>query len=721
MQRLDEHRVSRALRVAALVFSTIAGGFTSAPLAARPLAAGAEPVEGQEGDAKDGGAEDVMASVDYELVLRSERVAPTGSSTPVLTINGGIPGPTLRFREGQVARIRVVNALEHEETSIHWHGLLVPNDQDGVPYLTTPPIPPGGSRVYAFPLRQSGTYWYHSHSGLQEQQGVYGAIVIEPLEPAHVSSDRDATVVLSDWTDESPDEVMRTLMRADDWYGQEKGTNQTLLGAWRAGAWGEYWRRERARLPAMDISDVAYDAFLANGERTHRIDAEPGERVRLRFVNAGASTYFYLTSGGGPLRVVAADGIDVEPVDVPRLLMAIAETYDVIVEVPATGAVALRAVAQDGSGAAEVVVGRGEPVRPDDPPPPDLYRMSDTITGAVDAARRAVDREAYDVPRPPAPYNLLRALESTEPPADLPVREIEMRLTGDMTTYRWGFDDMTFAEQQLVGVRAGELVRMVFVNDTMMHHPIHLHGHFFRIVTPNGERSPLKHTVDVAPMARRVIEFIADEPGDWLMHCHLLYHMDAGMTRVVSYDAHDPEHTFEVEPALYGQVHTIFDGTLMTHMSMGMLESMWRDERFGLRWDVQLEDHDGENGHAAERDREVDLYWGHVFDENLRSIAGYRFGTGEGGEDRAFAGVGYRLPYLVWSTTTLDSEGDLRVALAKDLPLTRFTELGLGVRYDTFSDVEGHVDLSWRLTKHLFVVGGWHSDHGFGLGVGLRL
>jgi len=661
--------------------------------------------------------------VEYHLTIDERDASPTGSRTPALTVNGGVPGPVLRFTEGDLARITVTNALSDEDTSIHWHGLLVPPPMDGVPYLTTPPIEPGASFVYEIPLRQSGTYWYHSHSGLQEQRGVYGALVIEPREGPLHEVDLDRAVVLSDWTDESPEEVMRTLMRASEWYGREKGTNQTLLGAWRSGSWGRYWRRERARMPAMDVSDVAYDAFLANGEEVHRIDAEPGARVRLRFVNAGASTYFYLTSGAGPLRIVAADGIDVEPVEVPRLLMAIAETYDAIVEVPADGAVAIRAVAQDGSGAAEIVVGRGPVVaRPEDPPPPDLYRMDDSVTGAVDAARAKVVPEAYAVPRPPAPYNLLRATESTALPGDAPVRELEMRLTGDMATYRWGFDGKTFAEEQLVGIREGEVVRIVFVNDTMMHHPIHLHGHFFRVVTPNGERSPLKHTVDVAPMARRVIEFVADEPGDWLMHCHILYHMDAGMTRVVSYSAHEPDHAFAVDPALYGQVHTFLDASLQTHMTMGSLRSMWRRETFGVRWDVQLDDHgDGGHGHGGhdEREREVDLFWSHLFDANLRSIAGYRFADGDGTEDRAFAGLRYRLPFLVQSETTVDDEGDLRVGLVKELPLTRFVDLELRAEYDTLTDFESEVGLSYTLTKELSAVVGWHSDHGFGVGIGL--
>jgi FtsP/CotA-like multicopper oxidase with cupredoxin domain len=237
-----------------------------------------------------------------------------------LTINGQVPGPVLRFREGERARITVENFLD-EPTSFHWHGLLLPNAMDGVAPLTGPYVPAGGSLTYEFPLRQAGTYWYHSHAGLQEQAGLYGAIVVEPREPEAEPPDQDLVLVLSDWIDERPHEVMRTLMRGSDWYSAEKGTLPSILGAWRAeaerpGSWQAYWARERSRLPPMDISDVAYDAFLINGQRRGTQAAGPGQRLRLRLINAGASTYFYVHSSAGPLSVVAADGSALEPIRV---------------------------------------------------------------------------------------------------------------------------------------------------------------------------------------------------------------------------------------------------------------------------------------------------------------------------------------------------------------------------------------------------------------------
>ena len=240
--------------------------------------------------------------VEYDLTVAEQSWSPGDGIKPVraLTLNGGIPGPTLRFREGDTARIRVHNGLRNEETSIHWHGLLVPNLQDGVPYVSTPPIQAGTTRTFEFPLKQSGTYWYHSHTGLQEQRGVYGSIVIEPKGGEPAKADRDHVVVLSDWTRENPNEVMRTLMRGSDWYALRKGSMQSVTGALKAGALGDFWDRERSRMPAMDVSDVAYDAFLASGRKSIALPGKPGEKVRLRFINAGTATYFYLQSATGP-------------------------------------------------------------------------------------------------------------------------------------------------------------------------------------------------------------------------------------------------------------------------------------------------------------------------------------------------------------------------------------------------------------------------------------
>jgi len=627
-----------------------------------------------------------------------------------------ISAPTLRFKQGDTAFIRVHNRLKNEETSIHWHGLLLPNEMDGVPYLTTPPIPAGGHHDFAFPLKHAGTYWYHSHTGLQEQRGVYGAIVVEPNREEPVVADRDYVVVLSDWTDENPKSVMKSLMRGDEFYAIRKGNAQSILGAWQVGALKDYFQRERSRMAPMDVSDVAYDAFLANGKERLLLPARSGERIRLRFVNAGASTYFYLTSVTGDMTIVAADGPSVEPVDVPRLLIGMAETYDVIVTMPErSGRFEVRATAQDGSGYASVMLGEEGPDIPaSDPPLPDLYRMDHMLEAAMSSMEMDEGHESMDMPaseRPSAPYHLLRSNVPTVLPANAPRREITLRLTGDMSRYIWSFNDKTLAEDPVIHVSKGEVLSIKLVNNTMMHHPLHLHGHFFRVINGQGDFSPLKHTIDVPPMGRRTIEFEANDVGDWFFHCHLLYHMDAGMARVVSYRELGKDHVPSLDPKLINPAFAMVSGSVQTHMSMGSARIMKGRYDAYAGWDVGYHDHD---------EYEVDLGLRRYIDPNRSVFGGYRLTNEHGAKDRAFVGLYYRLPYLVDSTLSVDSEGDARAALGKEFMLTDRLAWDTGVQYDTHSDWEWETGLSYRLNKPFSLVGSYHSEHGAGLGLGFQ-
>jgi FtsP/CotA-like multicopper oxidase with cupredoxin domain len=306
-----------------------------------------------------------------------EKVNITGKSVTGMTINGGIPGPTLRFTEGDTAVMHVTNSM-HVPTSIHWHGLLVPPDMDGVPFISFPPIKPGTTFTYRFPIRQTGTYWYHSHSGLQEQRGVFGAIVILPKEKRH-GADKDHVVVLSDWTDQNPKEILRNLRRGSEFFGVRKKTAQSVLGAAKTGKLSEYFQREAMRMPAMDLADVAYDSFLVNGKPEEHLAAKPGATVRLRVIDGSASTFFHLSYAGGPMTIVGADGQPVEPVKMMKpILIGVAETYDVLVKVPANGAYEFRATAHDGSGHTSLWIGSGERKPASDLPKPFVY---DTMMG----------------------------------------------------------------------------------------------------------------------------------------------------------------------------------------------------------------------------------------------------------------------------------------------------------------------------------------------------
>ncbi len=295
----------------------------------------------------------------YNLTISEKMVSFSGKEKMGMAVNNSISGPILTFTEGDTAEINVTNNMD-VETSVHWHGLILPNFQDGVPYLTTPPIRPGKTFTYRFPITHSGTYWYHSHTGLQEQQGVYGSIAIKPKKQK-LKYDRDLVLVLSDWTDEDPNEVLRTLKRGSDWYSIKKKTAVSISDAISNGALGSLLGLWKMRMPGIDISDVYYDAFLINGKKEIQYsELKAGERVRLRVINAAASTYFWTTIGDANAKLVSSDGVDVVPVKTSKVLHAIAETYDYIVTIPKNGSIEFRASAQDGSGHATAILGSGK-------------------------------------------------------------------------------------------------------------------------------------------------------------------------------------------------------------------------------------------------------------------------------------------------------------------------------------------------------------------------
>ncbi len=581
---------------------------------------------------------------EYTLTLKEEMVNKTGKQVMGMTVNGTVPGPTLTFTEGEYAVIYVKNEMS-VETSIHWHGLLLPNFMDGVPYLTTPPIKPGTTFKYEFPLRQNGTYWYHSHTMFQEQSGVFGSILINPKEKT-LDYDKDLILMLSDWTNEKPKNVMRNLKRGNEWYQMKKGTSTPLNKVIARGAFGaqlDFWRQ---RMEGADIADVYYPAFLINGEKTVEYpDYTPGEKVRLRIINGSASSQFWMTFGGESPLLVSADGKDVVPVEHSKTFIATAETFDFIITIPQDGKIELRAMAQDGSGTTTAYFGNGEILPAEIIAKPDKIEMMQEMAkmdmkmgahalkfrpkkderfemkeeygmkmGDMDppAGRAGMDhskmnppaeRAGMNIPKdsmknekmdhskmdhskmemgdekmnPPAEragmnmpedsmknekmdhskmkmdgmdmdgmdmfseynYDYLKSPEKTSFDESLPVKEVLLNLTGNMNRYIWSMNGVPLSETDKIKISGKEVTRITFNNLTMMHHPMHLHGHFFRVINKNGEYSPLKHTVNVPPMEQVTIEFHGndgDEYGDWFLHCHILYHMNAGMDRIFSYD-----------------------------------------------------------------------------------------------------------------------------------------------------------------------------------------
>lgn len=545
----------------------------------------------------------------YNLTIKQEMVNKAGKEVMGMTVNGGIPGPTIRFKEGGYAVIYVKNEMD-VETSVHWHGLLLPNFYDGVPYLTTPPIKPGETQKYEFPLKQSGTYWYHSHTMLQEQSGVYGSIVIDPKEET-LDYDKELIMVLSDWTNQKPMNVLRNLKRGNEWYNIKKGTATPLNRVIARGGLGAQFNFWRQRMESADIADIYYPAFLNNGEETQEYPQfEPGDKVRLRIINGSASSQFWMTFGGEDPLLVAADGLNIVPVKHNKTFIAIAETYDFIVTIPEKGKIEFRAMAQDGSGYSTAYLGQGETLsapiveRPDkigmmkqmaqmdmrmgapamkfNPSKEEPYKLMDKwgmqMEDNMDMkgmdhsqmdhdnksqemnmpdSQEGMDHDTMDHEKKPDMdkkkpksgsqmsgmnmfseynYDYLKSPDKTDFAEDKPVKEVLLNLTGNMWRYIWSMNGVPLAETDKIKIEEGQVTRITLNNLTMMHHPMHLHGHFFRVINENGDYSPLKHTVNVPPMQKTVIEFDATEYGDWFFHCHVLYHMMGGMARVYSYD-----------------------------------------------------------------------------------------------------------------------------------------------------------------------------------------
>lgn len=514
-----------------------------------------------------------LSGEDIKLTIGHVMPRIDGRTGHGVAINGTIPGPLIRLKEGQNVRIAVTNTLD-EDTSIHWHGLLVPFQMDGVPGVSFPGIKPGETFTYDFPVRQSGTYWWHSHSGLQELSGHYAPMIIDPAGEDPIAYDREHVIVLSDWSFRHPHELFRKLKAQAGYFNTQK---QTVAGLLRGEDQSLKDRVEWAkmRMDPTDILDVTGSTYtyLVNGHGP--LDNwtglfAPGERVRLRIINAASMTTFNVRIPGLALEVVAVDGQPVSPVGVDEFQTAPAETYDVIVRPIEDKAFTLVAEASDRSGLARATLaphlGMTAPVPPLRKRP--LATMKDMGMGnmhhgmdmpGMDMSMRA-QANAPSVPLTPGVQSIapMPMDRMAEPPqgledvgqkvltyADLanlnapkdtrpPGRTVEIHLTGNMERFMWAFDGQPYGpDRKPYAFERGERVRVVLVNDTMMSHPIHLHGHFFELV--NGQdRQPLKHTVNVAPGSKAAFDLTADEPGDWAFHCHMLLHMHAGMFAVVT-------------------------------------------------------------------------------------------------------------------------------------------------------------------------------------------
>ena len=578
------------------------------------------------------GETSALSGTEFDLFIGETPVNITGNSRTAMTINGGIPGPLLRWREGDTVTLRVKNRLK-DMTSIHWHGIILPANMDGVPGLSFHGIEPDGTYVYQFKVKQNGTYWYHSHSGFQEQVGVYGPLVIEAKEPEPFEYDREHVVMLTDWTDENPASLMKTLKKQADYYNIHKRTVGDFIQDVADKGWSatvadrKMWAE--MKMNPTDIADVsgATYTYLMNGLAPNSNwtgTFKRGEKIRLRFINGSAMSYFDVRIPGLKMTVVAADGLYVKPVTVDELRIATAETFDVIVE-PTQDAYTLFAQSMDRSGYARgtlaVRPGMAAPVPELDPRPlvtmadmgmagmdhgamggmgdmagmdhskmagtegssmqgmsgmdgGDMKGMNhgatqdmsamDSMAGmdhskmsmggvgemqqhpASESNNPLVDMQAMSTsPKLDDPGMGLRDngrkvltysdLKSTfeDPDGREPSRTIELHLTGHMEKFSWSFNGVKFSDAEPLKLKYGERVRIVLVNDTMMTHPIHLHGMWSDLEDENGQFLVRKHTIDMPPGSKRSYRVTADALGRWAYHCHLLYHMEMGMFREV--------------------------------------------------------------------------------------------------------------------------------------------------------------------------------------------
>lgn len=715
-------------------------------------------------------------TIRYDLTIRDTMVNFTGKPRPAIAVNGKIPMPALEFTEGDTALIYVHNHLQ-VETSLHWHGLLLPNQYDGVPYLTTRPIMPGQTHVYTFHLKQNGTYWYHSHSQLQEQNGMYGAFIIhkKPNDPTIRSFDQlpEYTLVLSDWTDEKPFEVHRKLHNATDWYAIQKGSTQSYAEALSEGYFKTKINNEWKRMLAMDVSDVYYNRFLINGKtEINAPQFKAGDKIKLRIINGSSSTYFWLNYAGGKLTVVANDGPDVEPVEVDRMIIAVAETYDVVVTVPEDKiAFEFQATSEDRISSTSLSLGDGvkrlAPILPRLNYFEGMKMMNDMMkmNGELDDMGMNMSLQKMDMNVVMYPeisgnfgklktkgavipkaleedlteenkknkivtlnYAMLRSPVKTSLP-DVPMREYKFTLTGNMSRYVWTLDNKTVSETHKILIKKGENVRIILYNGSMMRHPMHLHGHFFRLLNGQGDYAPLKNVLDIFPMETDTIEFAATETNDWFFHCHILYHMMSGMGRIFSY-ADSPANPEIPDPKasikkLYRDdraFHIMAQNDFASNGNDG--ELMYQNTRWNLQAEWRLGYHDH---HGYEVETHFGQYLGKMqwwfpyigldwryrsSDENEKNLFGQI-----NSKDQRIAmcfGAQYTLPMLVIADGRIDTDGKLRFQLMRDdVPVSKRLRLGLMVN----TDKEFMTGLKYVLTKNLALSGHYDSDMGLGFGL----
>ena len=738
-------------------------------------------------------------TVRYDLYVRDTIVTFGDKPKRAIAVNGQIPMPTLTFTEGDIAEIYVHNEL-NEDTSLHWHGLFLPNKEDGVPNLTQMPIKPHTTHKYTFPIIQHGTHWYHSHTGLQEQIGMYGSFVMnkrneDPTFRAGIDDLPTVPIILSEWTDMKPENVHRMLHNATDWFAIQKGTTQSYSEAIKAGHLNTKITNEWKRMNAMDVSDVYYNKFLINGKNESQLSQfKAGDKVRLRIANGGASTYFWLNYAGGKITVVASDGNDVESVEVDRLLVAVSETYDVVVTIPAEKtAFEFLVTSEDRTKSASLYLGDG--IKQLISPLPKLkyfegmkmmnsmmkmngdlddmgMKMSlnqmdmnvvmyPEITGPA-TKEVQMDHSSHDMGKMKMDdssakkegmkmteddynsnelsdittlnYAMLKSPTKTTLPKDAAVKELRFELSGNMNRYVWSLDNKVVSEADKILIKKGENVRIVLFNGSMMRHPMHLHGHDFRVLNGQEEYAPLKNIIDIMPMETDTIEFNANVKGDWFFHCHILYHMMAGMGRVFSYENQEPNPLIPnpklAQRKLFADdraFHVMAENDFATNGNDGMLMIQNTRWSIGTEWRLGYSNH-----HGYETETHIGRYIGKMqwlmpfvgFDWRYRKMEMGEmeenlFGQTNTKDNRAVfsAGVEYTLPMLIKAQVEVFTDGNFRLQFERmDIPVSK--RLRMNLMWNT--DKEYMAGLRYIVKRNFGITTHYDSDMGLGFGLSLN-
>ena len=747
-------------------------------------------------------------TVRYDLYVKDTLVNFSGKPARAIATNGKLQAPTLYFTEGDTAEIYLHNQLK-ENAGLHWHGVILPNEMDGVPYLTTKEVKPGETHLYKFRISQNGTYWYHSHEGTQEQIGMNGILVFKKREgQPDKKFDADIPVLLGEWTDENPKQIMRRLhMDQGDYWAIKKGTVQSYSEAIGKGHFGTKLLNEWKRMEAMDVSDVYYNNFLINGKISSDYkNLKAGDKVHLRVVNGGSSSYFWLNYGGGKITVIGNDGNEVEPVEVDRLIVGVSETYDIEVTIPENKSFEFRATSEDRQGHASLWLGNGDKVEAPNLPKLMLFEGMKMMNGmmkmsgdmkpmSMTMGNQMMDMNEVMYPEIPKSqrmqtmqhmdemmgttkkpsdmkmnedkemdhskmdmksdmkmvdgkmqmdhslhdmnssaeksikrlsYNMLKSPFKTILPDDN-VKELKFTLEGNMRNYLWTLDNKTVAESDKILIKKGQVVRITMYNNSMMRHPMHLHGHDFRLINSKGEYAPLKNVVDMAPMETNTIEFAANQDGDWFFHCHILYHMMGGMGKVFTYENSAPNPQLPDKEAAYKKFLST-NRMISTTAMLDVASNKFHFENmtmFGARWMNINELHSNYDFSHYEGSVKVGRFLGKY--QWAMPYVGFRsykthdmkntwFGQNVMPKDQnvAIAGLRYILPMMVVADASVDQNGKVVLDLSREN-----IKISPRIRgsFSVNSDKEFDFGLKYVVQKWVSVSTNYDSEFGFGAGL----